>query len=114
MIGVLEGIYGNTRPTLLKQRLTLTAPVTRTTANIVRASQICVKRQAKKHSSFMMRRYGILGGVWAVRCRPLPITGRSHQVRVFKYIGRHSQKGAVVWTFRDPPPKSEDPGLTGI
>ena len=66
---------------------------------------------AKKHSGILMRPHGIVGGTWAIGCRALPITDREHQVNTFEYIRRHSLKGAVIWTFRDPIPLSEDPIL---
>ena len=66
---------------------------------------------AKKHSAFMMRAHGIAGGVWAIGCRAGPIGDRTHQVHTFEYIRRHERKGAVVWTFRDSFPLTEDPVL---
>ena len=39
------------------------------------------------------------GGVWAKRCRPMPINDRAHQVRVFGYIRDHRKKGAAVWSL---------------
>lgn len=39
------------------------------------------------------------GGVWAKRCRPLPIKDRPHQVNVFGYILKHIKKGAAVWSI---------------
>lgn len=66
---------------------------------------------AKKHSAFIMKEHGIAGGVWAIGCRAGTIADRSHQVNTFDYIRRHALKGAVVWTFRDATPGSEDPVL---
>jgi hypothetical protein len=40
------------------------------------------------------------GGVWAVRCRPIPIKNRAHQLRVCGYIPDHVKKGAAI--FCDP------------
>ena len=37
------------------------------------------------------------GGAWAVRCRPIPIKNRAHQVNVCGYIPDHAKKGAAVY-----------------
>ena len=39
------------------------------------------------------------GGVWAIRCKVTPINDRAHQVTVFKYILKHANRGAALWTF---------------
>jgi len=57
--------------------------------------------RAKKHATFVLRDDGLAGTAWARRCRALPVTDRSHQVNVFRYITRHAAQGAWVWTFRD-------------
>lgn len=41
------------------------------------------------------------GGVWARKGKIVPITGRAHQVNVFRYILRHEPQGAAVWSFKD-------------
>ena len=56
---------------------------------------------AKKNASHDLTELGLAGTVWAKGCRPLPITGRRHQLNVFRYIAEHASKGACVWTFRD-------------
>jgi len=38
------------------------------------------------------------GGLWAARCKVLPINDRSHQVRVARYLKDHAKQGAAVWT----------------
>lgn len=55
---------------------------------------------AKKRSARALSDAGLVakGGVWAVRCRPLPIRSRSHQTNVFDYIRKHRKKGAAVWS----------------
>jgi hypothetical protein len=37
------------------------------------------------------------GGVWAVRCRPIAIKNREHQVNACGYIPVHAKKGAAVY-----------------
>ena len=56
---------------------------------------------AKKRSARALSKSGLIseGGVWAVRCRPLPIRDRAHQVNVATYIRKHAKKGAVVWSL---------------
>lgn len=56
---------------------------------------------AKKRSARALSKAGLIdeGGVWAVRCRPLPIRDRSHQLNVAKYIPDHKKKGAAVWSL---------------
>jgi len=57
--------------------------------------------RAKKNASFLLRTHELPGTVWARKCRVLPITSRSHQQNVFRYIAKHADKGAWVWTFRE-------------
>ncbi len=59
---------------------------------------------AKKDSARELSRLGIAkeGGVWAVRCRCLGVRDREHQVNAYRYIGSHAERGASVWTYRDP------------
>ena len=40
------------------------------------------------------------GGSWGKRSQCEPIKDRAHQIAVFRYILRHSAKGATVWDFR--------------
>lgn len=55
---------------------------------------------AKKESShyFKVERSGPLGGIWAASSECIPVTDRSHQLRVFRYILTHKRKGAATWT----------------
>jgi hypothetical protein len=48
-----------------------------------------------------MKRDGLApdGGLWAVRCKCLPITNREHFDRVVDYIRDHEAKGATVWEW---------------
>jgi len=57
--------------------------------------------RAKKNASHLLREHRLPGTVWAKRCRVLPISDRSHQVNVYRYIARHADRGACAWTFRD-------------
>jgi len=60
--------------------------------------------RAKMHVAFVLRDHGIRGGVWAARCRALPVRSRSHQLNVFHYILDHARRGAWVWGFREGTP----------
>lgn len=60
--------------------------------------------RAKKHATFKLRDTGSSGKVWESGCHVEPVNDRQHQVNVFHYICRHQEKGAWLWTFRDPPP----------
>jgi len=57
--------------------------------------------RAKKHAYFNLRDQGLAGGLWEDDSNVVPITDRQHQLHVFRYIGRHKDKGAWVWTFRE-------------
>ena len=59
---------------------------------------------AKKRSAREMSRAGLIaeGGVWAVRCRPLPIRDMEHFVNTAKYIVDHRKQGAEVWSLVAP------------
>jgi hypothetical protein len=58
-----------------------------------------VMGRAKGRSARALSKCGELpeGGVWAVRCRPIPIKERAHQVNVCGYIPDHAKKGAAVY-----------------
>lgn len=56
--------------------------------------------RAKMHASMELREHGLPGTVWARGSRALPIKDRSHQLNVFRYIARHENRKAAVWTFR--------------
>ncbi|HEX8916631.1 MAG TPA: hypothetical protein VF796_30050, partial [Humisphaera sp.] len=55
---------------------------------------------AKKRSARALSGLGLVarGGVWAVRCRPMPVKSRAHQMTVFGYVRKHKRKGAAVWS----------------
>jgi hypothetical protein len=56
---------------------------------------------AKKHSARVMSDKEIVEreGVWAARCKVLPIEDRQHQLNVAKYIPDHAKKGAAVYSI---------------
>ena len=56
--------------------------------------------RAKKHATFVLRDGGHEGPAWGKRSRVLPIQDRDHQVNVFNYIVRHTDKGAWTWRFK--------------
>lgn len=58
---------------------------------------------AKKRSARALSEAQLVetGGVWAVRCRCLPIHDREHQINCYRYISNHASRGAAVWTFKD-------------
>jgi hypothetical protein len=58
-----------------------------------------VMGRAKGRSARVLSKCGELpeGGAWAVRCRPIPIKNRAHQLRVCDYIPDHEKKGAAVY-----------------
>ncbi len=53
---------------------------------------------AKRRSALALVKAGHAqrGGVWAVRCRCLPVRDRLHQVNVARYIAAHEKHGAAV------------------
>lgn len=57
--------------------------------------------RAKKHATFTLRDHGHVGKVWSQKDKVTPISDRRHQLRTFKYIGRHHDQGAWLWTFRE-------------
>ncbi|MDD4889767.1 MAG: hypothetical protein PHU85_07525 [Phycisphaerae bacterium] len=57
--------------------------------------------RAKKHSSFVLREHGIVGGSWAVRCRAVPIEDQAHHENVYRYILDHKKEGGWTWSFRE-------------
>jgi hypothetical protein len=54
---------------------------------------------AKKESSHALKLAGcgIEGGIWAVRCKCLPIVDSEHERRAFGYIDDHRQRGGVIY-----------------
>jgi hypothetical protein len=57
--------------------------------------------QGKGFSARYLSKSGLApeGGVWAKRCRPIPIKNREHQLNVAKYIPDHAKKGAAVYSL---------------
>jgi hypothetical protein len=57
---------------------------------------------AKKESSHYLKARGLApaGGLWATRCKCLPITDRGHQLEVVRYVLKHQEKGAAIWYLR--------------
>ena len=53
---------------------------------------------AKKHTSHLLRQLNLMppGGIWAKRCKPIPIERRYHQLKVVKYILDHELRGAAI------------------
>ncbi len=43
----------------------------------------------------------IPGAVWGKKCKFKLITSKAQQVDTFRYIERHVEEGAWVWTFRN-------------
>ena len=57
--------------------------------------------RAKKHAYFELRNRGFHSRLWEDGSNVVPVTGRPHQLNVLAYIGRHTEQGAWVWTFRE-------------
>jgi len=57
--------------------------------------------RAKKHAYFELHGQGFVGHLWGQSSNVVPITGRNHQLNVFRYVNDHKTKGAWVWTFRE-------------
>jgi hypothetical protein len=57
--------------------------------------------RAKGRSAHEMSKAGLVtpGGVWAVRCKCMPVRDRAHQVNVARYIREHVRQGAAVWSM---------------
>ncbi len=71
--------------------------------------------RAKMHATFVLRRHGWVGEVWAVRCKVIPVRDRRHQLNAFNYIKDHAAEGAWVWDFRDhQSPESPGPAGPGL
>lgn len=53
---------------------------------------------AKKHTSHLLRQLDLMppGGIWAKRCKPIPISSRFHQLKVVSYILKHEKRGAAI------------------
>lgn len=57
-------------------------------------------KQASSHKV----RDRIPGSIWGESGKPIRIANRGHQVEAFNYILEHAERGAWVWTFREPLP----------
>ncbi len=55
---------------------------------------------AKKRAARALSDAGLVapGGVWGKRCGVRPVKDRQHQLTVARYIPKHANKGAVVWS----------------
>lgn len=52
----------------------------------------------KRHAWFVLREHGWHEKLWAKRGKSVPIRDRAHQVNVYRYILKHADEGAWVWT----------------
>lgn len=61
---------------------------------------------AKRRSALQLTQQGLAekGGIWATKCRCLPITDRQHQLNCYHYILNHQNQRAAIWNFKDQPP----------
>lgn len=58
--------------------------------------------QFKQWSSKRLIRDGLAdAGLWGKRGKIVPIKDRRHQINTFKYICKHRQEGAALWTYQD-------------
>jgi len=57
--------------------------------------------RAKLHAYHLLRERWQVGKVWQALCNVTPVSDRTHQVNVFRYIRSHADKGAWVWTFHE-------------
>lgn len=55
--------------------------------------------RAKKHAYHTLRERGGPPSLWGTRHYVKPIEDRAHQVRTYKYILDHAQKGAWIWYY---------------
>jgi hypothetical protein len=57
--------------------------------------------RAKARAATAMGKSGLVapGGIWAIRCRCLPVRDRAHQLSIVKYIRKHALQGAAVWSM---------------
>ena len=69
---------------------------------------------AKKHAWFVLRERGWTGKLWGKRSKSVAILDRSHQLNVYRYILRHRNAGAWVWSIRGntPSPRVATRGLS--
>lgn len=66
--------------------------------------------RAKKHAWHALVDHGFEGKLWQDGSKVTPIGDRRHQLNVFRYITRHGQNGAWLWTFRDEVDRLDDDG----
>lgn len=54
---------------------------------------------AKKESSHYAKEagQGVVGGLWGVRTKSLPISDRAHGMNVARYIHDHQVRGGAIW-----------------
>jgi hypothetical protein len=57
--------------------------------------------KAKRHVWFVLRDHGRVGKLWGKRGKEIPIKDRQHQLNTYRYILRHAQQGAWIWTMFD-------------
>lgn len=62
---------------------------------------------AKKESARYLSERSLVepGGVWGKRSKCVPIESRRHQINVFHYIMAHGDRGAAVWSYKQPVPR---------
>ena len=75
------------------------------------AAQRGVIGQCKSASSHAAG-HTLPGRVWSAGATFVPIRDRRQQLQVFRYITAHTRQGAWVWTWRDPLPEKENPGVS--
>jgi hypothetical protein len=54
---------------------------------------------AKKHGWFALRARGWTGKLWGKRSKAVCIRDRQHQLNAYRYIVRHAEQGAWVWSI---------------
>ena len=57
--------------------------------------------EIKRHLWYVRKEAGNASRLWGRRRKIIPITSRSHQISVVKYVLRHRREGAWVWCWRD-------------
>ncbi len=57
--------------------------------------------QAKKHTTFAMRKHGWQGKLWAVRAKVILVRSRHQQLNTYRYILRHADDGAWVGVWKE-------------
>ncbi len=55
---------------------------------------------AKKHAWFVLRQQHLWRGkLWGKRCQCVLVRDRTHQLNVYRYIGKHVDEGGWVWLW---------------